>query len=84
MYTIRTIQYAILAFVLVVATLHVTISGSAYLFFNKFLGFNPSGNLGERAASDSTYLILFAIMACLLLALEFFRVRLVRRRMDTE
>ena len=83
MYLIRTIQLAILAFVLVVAALSFTISGSLHLLLNKLLRFNPGGNVNEQAASDPTILVLFSIVACLLFALEFFRARLARRKMDT-
>ena len=80
MHFIRTIQYAILAFVLVVAALILTISGALHFIFNKMLGFNPDASLGAQTASEPTYLILFAIAACLLFTLEFFRSRLDRQK----
>ena len=82
MYFIRTIQLAILAFVLVVVALSFTISGSLYLLLSKLFRFNPGGDANEQVASDPTILVLFSIVACLLFGLEFFRVRLARRKMD--
>ncbi len=82
MHVIRTIQYAILAFAFVVTVCWFATSGSAYLVFNKFLGFNRTANLGDQIATDPVYPTIFAIAGCLFFALEFFRRRWTRRKMD--
>ena len=81
---IRTLQYAILAFALVVTVCWFTFFGSVYLVFSKFLGLSPTAESGQQGSDNPIFLTILAATASLLIGLEVLRGILLRRKLNAE
>jgi len=81
MHVIRTIQYAILTLASVTAVCWFAISGTAYLVFNKLLGFDQATTFGDQILADPVYPAILGIAAGLFLTMAIIRFGLTWRKM---